>query len=452
MNSIPNAPGVYILVLYLSQTTTITFNRKSSQHSFPSGWYVYVGSARGPGGLSRRVARHQRRNADGKRMHWNVDYFRELAPIVEVWYSYTRSEQMEHEWASAVSSMHGATVPVQGFGANDCRQCCSAHFFHFIERPATSLFRSRLRDLIAQQPSVFVEFADDALTAMTVSKHMLFVEYHRGRRFTELRYLAIAQSDLDVTSWHSLAKRRPARQLADRVAAQLDVPFQELKKAIEFAEAVETIVGNCGNMAFRVLFDPMRPQRRKGIMELSRTADTRQQYRIDGVTNGSFRSVGPQSKDSVYDTIAFTEVPSRLARARGAIHQLDVHLQDGVKQRIATESDRLADLCLRAAEQLGKFVNAVSAADHILPRELAKEVVWPTLMSRDVKGKIVGYGREALRLTIKSVWDYPEMRRRGILPTASERRKVNGEAEQIIASAKSVRVAVLRQRNVETFE
>jgi Uri superfamily endonuclease len=179
MNSIPNAPGVYILVLYLSQTTAITFNRKSSRHSFPPGWYVYVGSARGPGGLNRRVARHQRRNADGKRMHWNVDYFRELAPIVEVWYSYTRSEQMEHEWASAVSSMHGATVPVQGFGANDCRQCCPAHFFHFTERPATSLFRSRLRDLIAQQSNVFVEFADDALTAMAVSKHMLLVEYHQ---------------------------------------------------------------------------------------------------------------------------------------------------------------------------------------------------------------------------------------------------------------------------------
>jgi hypothetical protein len=53
MNSIPNAPGVYILVLYLSQTTAITFNRKSSRLSFPPGWYVYVGSARGPGGLTR---------------------------------------------------------------------------------------------------------------------------------------------------------------------------------------------------------------------------------------------------------------------------------------------------------------------------------------------------------------------------------------------------------------
>lgn len=50
-------------------------------------------------------------------MHWNVDYFRELAPIGEVWYGYTQSEQMEHDWASAVSNMHGDTVPVQGFGA-----------------------------------------------------------------------------------------------------------------------------------------------------------------------------------------------------------------------------------------------------------------------------------------------------------------------------------------------
>jgi predicted P-loop ATPase/GTPase len=176
------------------------------------------------------------------------------------------------------------------------------------------------------------------------------------------------------------------------------------------------------------------------------TTNTRQQYRIDGVTRGSFRSVAPQSKDSVYDTVAFKEVPSRLARARGAVHQLDVHLQDGVQQGVATESDRLADLCLRAANQLSKFVSAESAADHILPGELSKDVVWPVLVSRKVRGKIVGHGREALRLTIKSVWDYPEMRRRGILPTAAERRKVNQECERIIASAESVRVAVLGQR------
>jgi len=254
--------------------------------------------------------------------------------------------------------------------------------------------------------------------------------------------MAIGESELDVKAWHSLAKRCPARQLADRVAAQLDVPFPELKKAIEFADAVGTIVGNCGDFAFQVLFDPMRPQLRQAIMKLSRTANTRQQYRIDGVISGSFRSIGPQRYDSVYDTVAFKEVPSRLARARGAVHQLDVHLQDGVRLDVATESDRLADLCLRAAKQLGRFVNVESATD-IIPRELAKEVIWPVLMSRGVRGKIVGYGREALRLTIKSVWDYPEMRRRGILPTASERQKVNGEVEQIVASAESVRVAVL---------
>ena len=45
---------------------------------FPPGWYVYIGSAFGPGGITARVTRHARA---AKRLHWHIDYLLEHADI-----------------------------------------------------------------------------------------------------------------------------------------------------------------------------------------------------------------------------------------------------------------------------------------------------------------------------------------------------------------------------------
>ncbi len=154
MNPIRNEAGVYALVMKLENERTIAFDRKGTRQKFAPGWYVYIGSARGPGGLRSRVNRHQNRRVDGKRMHWNVDYFREFAPIAEVWYGYTRRGRMEHDWAQSIGRMNRAGVPVAGFGANDCKQGCSAHFFYFSERPFVAGFRSILRSGRPKPPVV----------------------------------------------------------------------------------------------------------------------------------------------------------------------------------------------------------------------------------------------------------------------------------------------------------
>lgn len=96
MLSLPQTSGVYILVFHLAKATSIAFDRKGTRHTFPPGWYLYVGSACGVGGLNRRLARHQRRISDGKRMHWNVDYYREHALLCELWYCETEDRRFEH--------------------------------------------------------------------------------------------------------------------------------------------------------------------------------------------------------------------------------------------------------------------------------------------------------------------------------------------------------------------
>ena len=63
---------------------------------------------------------------------------------------------------------------------------------------------------------------------------------------------------------------------------------------------------------------------------------------------------------------------------------------------------------------------------------LSKDALWDRLMSREIRGKTVGKARAAFRLTIKSLWDYPEMIRREIVPTSPERERATAELNRII--------------------
>lgn len=68
--------GVYVLWLYLPQTSRITIG-KLGDFSFDPGVYAYVGSAQR--NLEQRVARHSRLE---KKLHWHIDYFRAKAEFM----------------------------------------------------------------------------------------------------------------------------------------------------------------------------------------------------------------------------------------------------------------------------------------------------------------------------------------------------------------------------------
>jgi Uri superfamily endonuclease len=145
-------PGTYALLLRLDKRERITVG-KLGTFDFPVGYYLYVGSALGPGGLRARLARHRRGsdsssqpNPDptGKKLHWHIDYLLQRAQLVEVW-SVTSEERLECKWGEVASGLSGAQVPVRGFGSSDCR--CPAHLIYFSARPNPEQFGQVLQRL-----------------------------------------------------------------------------------------------------------------------------------------------------------------------------------------------------------------------------------------------------------------------------------------------------------------
>lgn len=130
---LPRSPGTYALLLCLEPGGAIKVGRRG-YCPFPAGFYVYVGSARGPGGLSARITRHLIRCTARKveSPHWHIDNLLPRALPLAVWLA-EGDQRRECAWAQALIGMDGATVPVPGFGSSDCR--CPAHLVHFLSPP-----------------------------------------------------------------------------------------------------------------------------------------------------------------------------------------------------------------------------------------------------------------------------------------------------------------------------
>lgn len=121
-------PGTYALILQSDLTARVQIGHWREIEILP-GYYIYIGSAFGPGGVRARVSRHLRTD---KPRHWHIDYLREFVTPLEAWVSY-ETERLEHQWAQAFYELGGMT-PIQGFGCSDCR--CYTHLFHTLTKPA----------------------------------------------------------------------------------------------------------------------------------------------------------------------------------------------------------------------------------------------------------------------------------------------------------------------------
>jgi len=129
---IPNKSGTYALVLRFDVSSTVEVGRLGS-FRFPVGWYIYIGSAHGPGGLASRIGRHLR---SSKLKHWHIDYLCPQSHTVEIWYTLGTQIQ-ECVWSRALAGVPGVRVPAPRFGASDCQ--CPAHLFHFVTHPQPTL-------------------------------------------------------------------------------------------------------------------------------------------------------------------------------------------------------------------------------------------------------------------------------------------------------------------------
>lgn len=123
-------PGTYALLLRSAVSAKIPIGRWGALGLEP-GYYIYVGSAFGPGGVRARVLRHF---SEAKKTHWHIDYLREATEAVCVWCSYER-ERLEHTWAQAIERMSGVAC-IKGFGCSDCD--CAGHLFAMPAKPGNA--------------------------------------------------------------------------------------------------------------------------------------------------------------------------------------------------------------------------------------------------------------------------------------------------------------------------
>ncbi len=145
--NMPSVSGAYVLLLSKAAPETIVIGKRG-RFFFPEGFYAYIGSAFGPGGLCARVNRHLSKN---KRLHWHIDYLLKRTRIREIWAGENHVKR-EHEWAKIWANSPDATVAVSGFGSGDCR--CPAHLFHFFKYPQMNTFKRILAEKFPRDPEI----------------------------------------------------------------------------------------------------------------------------------------------------------------------------------------------------------------------------------------------------------------------------------------------------------
>jgi Uri superfamily endonuclease len=120
--------GTYILLLRLARGQSFEIGRLG-ERALPRGWYLYVGSAFGPGGVAARCNHHRRISPSPR---WHIDYLRAVAPLRAIWFSHAASP-LEHSWAQLLAGDLRLRTPIIGFGASDCG--CPSHLFHLPVMP-----------------------------------------------------------------------------------------------------------------------------------------------------------------------------------------------------------------------------------------------------------------------------------------------------------------------------
>lgn len=134
-------PGTYVVFFHLSKSAKGLKIGALGTFDFPAGYYAYLGSAFGAGGVRKRTHRHlTRRSMNNK---WNIDHLKPLCTPVAVWWTHDR-HKVEFDWANVLESLPGASFPAPKFGSAD-NKSAKAHLVHFAEVPSFAAFRRRVK-------------------------------------------------------------------------------------------------------------------------------------------------------------------------------------------------------------------------------------------------------------------------------------------------------------------
>jgi Uri superfamily endonuclease len=153
---LPEAKGTYVLIASVAQMKRLEIGRLGAYDILP-GFYAYVGSAFGAGGLRARIGHHLESTASP---HWHIDYLLRVAEPVEVWYT-TAIRKFEHHWAELLEKAPHFRVPIPRFGCSDYHRSRSSHLFYSKRRPSFRWFQQQIRE----------QFEDDQTKQHLITEH-----------------------------------------------------------------------------------------------------------------------------------------------------------------------------------------------------------------------------------------------------------------------------------------
>ena len=140
---LPEEQGTYVLVLHVPQLKRIEIGRLGT-FDFRSGFYAYVGSAFGAGGLCARVEHHLEAVAVPR---WHIDYLMSFAMPLEVWYAVS-DRKLERDWVDLLEKESRFSRPIPRFGSSDYRRSRTSHLFFTKRQPSFRWFEDRVRRVL----------------------------------------------------------------------------------------------------------------------------------------------------------------------------------------------------------------------------------------------------------------------------------------------------------------
>jgi len=147
MIEVPESKGAYLLIVSVKQTQRLVIGQLG-RCTFIPGFYGYLGSACGHGGIRARISHHL---ASVGEPHWHIDYLLGFATPIEVWYALS-GRKLEQEWAEMLQHSGRFQTPIARFGASDYRRSRTTHLFYSKQHPSFRWFEAKVREVF--EPSI----------------------------------------------------------------------------------------------------------------------------------------------------------------------------------------------------------------------------------------------------------------------------------------------------------
>ncbi len=147
---LPEAKGTYVLIAFVPRMKRLEIGRLGTFDLIP-GFYAYVGSAFGAGGLRARLEHHLESVAEP---HWHIDYLLGYAEPVEVWYALS-DRKLEQDVAELLARSPGFRMPIPRFGSSDYRRSRTSHLFYSKRPPSFARFQQAVNLALGERLELF---------------------------------------------------------------------------------------------------------------------------------------------------------------------------------------------------------------------------------------------------------------------------------------------------------